>query len=68
MQLITFYDKYKSSEKIIEMYLFDFALLCYENIKFIVYLNELFYNIKKIGYIKNGLRRNINPNFKEINI
>ena len=67
-QLITFYDKYKSSEKIIEMYLFDFALLCYENIKFIVYLNELFYNIKKISYIKNGLRPNINPNFKEINI
>ena len=67
-QLITFYDKYESSEKIIEMYLFDFALLCYENIKFIVYLNELFYNIKKISYIKNGLRPNINPNFKEINI
>ena len=67
-QLITFYDKYKSSEKIIEMYLFDFALLCYENIKFIVYLNELIYNIKKISYIKNGLRPNINPNFKEINI
>lgn len=67
-QLITFYDKYKSSEKLIEMYLFDFALLCYENIKFIVYLNELFYNIKKISYIKNGLRPNINPNFKEINI
>lgn len=67
-QLITFYDKYKSSENIIEMYLFDFALLCYENIKFIVYLNELFYNIKKISYIKNGLRPNINPNFKEINI
>lgn len=67
-QLITFYDMYKSSEKIIEMYLFDFALLCYENIKFIVYLNELFYNIKKINYIKNGLRPNINPNFKEINI
>lgn len=67
-QLITFYDKYKSSEKIIEMYLFDFALLCYENIKFIVYLNELFYSIKKISYIKNGLKPNIKPNFKEINI
>lgn len=63
-QLITFYDKYKSNEKLIEMYLFDFALLCYENIKFIVYLNELFYNIKKINYIKNGLGPNINPNFK----
>lgn len=66
-QLITFYDKYKSSEKIIEIYLFDFALLCYENIKFVVYLNELFYNIKKISYIKNGLKTNINPNFKELN-
>jgi len=67
-QLITFYDKYKGSEKNIEMFLFDFALLCYENIKFIIYLNELFYNIKKISYITKGLKPSITPDFKYLNI
>lgn len=67
-QLITFYDKHRDSEKKIEMFLFDFALLCYENIKFIVYLNELFYNIKKISYITKGLKPNIKPDFKYLNI
>ena len=67
-QIITFFDKYGENTETIEMYLFDFALLCYENIKVIIYMNELLYNIRKLDFIKKGIKSNINPNFKKINI
>lgn len=62
-QLVTFHDKFKDKSEKVEMYLFDFALICYENIKTIIYLNELFYTLKKINYIHEGLMPHINYKF-----
>ena len=58
-QKIYFYDKYKNKEKIKELYLCDLALLCYDNIAILVYLNELFYNIRKIDLLGSGMIPNI---------
>ena len=58
-QKIYFYDKYKNKEKIKELYLCDLALLCYDNITILVYLNELFYNIRKIDLLGSGMIPNI---------
>lgn len=63
-QIITFYDWNKNKSENIEMYIFDFALLCYENIKLIVYLNELFYCLKKLNYLQMGMKPHINLEFK----
>lgn len=61
------YELDKNSPKVIfhdndndlELYLVDFAKLCYENIVIITYLNELFYSIIKYNYISNGMSLNI---------
>lgn len=58
-QKIIFYDKYKGKENNVEMYLCDLANLCYENIQIIIYLNELFYNLRKLRFICNGMIPNI---------
>lgn len=63
-QIITFYDWNKNKSENIEMYIFDFALLCYENIKLLVYLNELFYCLKKLNYLQMGMKPHINLEFK----
>ena len=47
------------------MYIFVFALLCYENIKLIVYLNELFYCLKKLNYLQMEMKQHINLDFKK---
>lgn len=58
-QKITFYDKYKNKQNIVELYLCDLALLCYDNITILLYLNELFYNLRKIDFIQSGMKPNI---------
>lgn len=58
-QKILFYDKYKNKENIVELYLCDLALLCYDNITILIYLNELFYNLRKIDFIDSGMKTNI---------
>lgn len=59
-QKIIFFDKFKNKENNVEMYLFDLATLCYENVLIIVYLNELLYSLQKISYIEQGMIPNIN--------
>lgn len=58
-QKIYFYDKHKNNESIVELYLCDLALLCYDNIRILVYLNELFYSLRKIDFIESGMIPNI---------
>lgn len=58
-QRIRFYDKYRGSENIVELYLCDLASLCYDNITILVYLNELFYNLRKIDFLDRGMIPNI---------
>lgn len=54
-QKITFYDKYKGKENTVQLYLCDLAKLCYENIIILIYLNELFYNLRKIDFVRMGM-------------
>lgn len=58
-QKITFSDKHKSKESTVELYLIDLALLCYENMTILVYLDELLYALQKIYYVKAGMHPNI---------
>lgn len=58
-QKITFSDKYKSNDNAVELYLIELALLCYENISILVYLDELLYSLRKIHYTKLGMFPNI---------
>ena len=58
-QKITFSDKYKSNDNTVELYLIELALLCYENISILVYLDELLCSIRKLHYRKLGLHSNI---------
>ena len=58
-QKITFRDKYKGSDNKVELYLIELALLCYENISVLVYLDELLYSLRKIHYTKLGMFPNI---------
>lgn len=61
------YELHKNSPKVIfhdngndvELYLVDFAKLCYENVILITYLNELYYSLMKYDYINMGLNLNI---------
>ena len=50
---------FHDNDKDVELYLVDFAKLCYENIVLITYLNELFYSIIKYDYINAGISLNI---------
>ena len=54
-QKVIFYD----NENKDEMYIVDFAKLCYENVILITYLNELYYSLKKYDYINMGFNLNI---------
>ena len=54
-QKIIFKDKYKNKDSTVELYLIDLALLCYENMSILVYLDELLYNLRKIQYTKEGM-------------
>lgn len=58
-QRINFSDKYKSDDNTVELYLIELALLCYENISILVYLDELMYSLRKIHYTKLGMCPNI---------
>lgn len=58
-QKIIFSDKYKSNNNTVELYLIELALLCYENISILVYLDELLYSLRKIHYTKLGMFPNI---------
>lgn len=58
-QKITFSDKHKRNNNTVELYLIELALLCYENISILVYLDELLYSLRKIHYTKLGMFPNI---------
>ena len=58
-QKITFHDQFRSKENTVELYLVDLAQLCYENVVILTYLSELMYSLRKLDYIKEGLRPNI---------
>jgi len=58
-QKIIFYDKHRGKENNVELYLCELALLCYDNIVILIYLNELFYNLRKIEFLENGMFPNI---------
>lgn len=58
-QKITFSDKHKNNTNTVELYLIELALLCYENISILVYLDELLYSLRKIHYTKLGMCPNI---------
>ena len=60
-QEIIFRDNFNGEEKIIKVYLVDFACLCYDNVVTLFYLNEIMYILQKITYTLKGLRPNINP-------
>lgn len=60
-QRILFFDHYKGKENAETIYLADLALLCYENVKILLYLNELLYNLKKIDFIRRGFAPHIKP-------
>ena len=53
-QLITFYDRHKDKYSESKLYLRDLAELCFDNLRLIMYINELFYAIRKIDYINAG--------------
>lgn len=53
-QIITFYDRYKGNISENKIYLREFAEICFDNFKLLVYINELFYSIRKIDYIELG--------------
>ena len=63
-QLFTFYDYNKENVSHKKISLYEFEIMCYENLKMIMYLNEIFYSIRKISYLNEGLKPNINPSFK----
>lgn len=52
---IIFSDKHKGRENAVELYLIDLAILCYENISVLTYLNELLYTLRKIEYVSEGM-------------
>ena len=54
-QKIMFHDKHKNKDNSVELYLIDLALLCYENMTILVYLDELLYYLRKIFYKKAGM-------------
>lgn len=54
-QRIIFSDKHKGRENAVELYLIDLAILCYENISVLAYLNELLYILRKIEYVSEGM-------------
>ena len=58
-QKIIFYDKHKGKENAVELFLSELAVLCYENIVVLVYLNELLYNLRKIDFRYKGMKTHI---------
>lgn len=63
-QKIMFHDKHKNKDNSVELYLIDLALLCYENMTILVYLDELLYNLRKIYYTKAGTAPHIKAQSK----
>lgn len=58
-QKAIFNDKFKNKDNSVELYLIDIAILCYENIEILVYLNELLYSLRKILYTAQGMTPHI---------
>ena len=58
-QKAVFNDKFKNKENTVELYLIDIAMLCFENIEILVYLNELIYSLRKLLYMTQGMRPHI---------
>lgn len=54
-QKIIFSDKHKNKSNNVELYLIDLALLCYENMTILVYMDELMYTLRKFDYMKDGM-------------
>ena len=58
-QKIRFSDKYKGNDNAVELFLIELALLCYENMSILVYLDELLYSLRKTHFTKQGMCPNI---------
>ncbi len=58
-QKIKFSDKYKGNDNAVELFLIELALLCYENMNILVYLDELLYSLRKIHFTKRGMCPNV---------
>lgn len=58
-QKISFINRYKNKENSVEMHLIDLALLCYDNMTILLYLDELMYSLRKWDYRKTGMRPHI---------
>lgn len=58
-QKAIFNDKFKNKDNTVELYLIDIAILCYENIEILVYLNELLYSLRKLLYTVQGMAPHI---------
>lgn len=54
-QKIIFSDHHKNRENTVELYLIDLAILCYENMTILVYLDELLYTLRKIECLNEGM-------------
>jgi hypothetical protein len=63
-QLIIFYDRFKGKCSKNQMYLRDFAEICFDNFKLLVYLNELFYSIRKVDFVSSGNIIHIKESFE----
>ncbi|USS91117.1 hypothetical protein [Fructilactobacillus carniphilus] len=57
-QLITYTDNHAKKIKKEIIYYIDLANLCLENIYFILYINELYYNLKKYLFLVDGYELN----------
>ena len=64
LQLFTFHDSGKEGEVSRKITLYDFEVICFKNLKMIIYLNEIFYSIRKLSCLDDGLTLNIESDFK----
>ena len=64
LQLFTFHDSGKEGEVSRKITLYDFEVICFKNLKMIIYLNEIFYSIRKLSCLDDGLTLNIKSDFK----
>ena len=64
LQLFTFHDSGKEGEVSRKITLYDFEVICFKNLKMIIYLNEIFYSIRKLSCLDDSLTLNIKSDFK----
>lgn len=63
-QKAKFTDTYRGKEKIEEIYLIDFCVLCIENFGVIIYLIEIVYNLHKTKLVSLENRPTVNQNIR----